>query len=113
MSNADLLNPLKYGLFAFQLTSHKLLRWLVPLFLLLMLLSSAAGAMEKEYFLLIFYVQAAGYLLALIAFLSKRACEISPMRLFRYAFISNVGILMAWLRFLQGKRIVYWEPSKR
>jgi hypothetical protein len=113
MSNADLLNPLKYGLFAFQLISHKLLRWLVPLFLLLMLLSSAAGAFQQDFFRPIFYVQVAGYLLALIAFLSKRAGQISPMRLFRYALISNVGILLAWLKFLQGKRIVYWEPSRR
>src|SRR4030095_13336973 len=34
MANLDLLNPLRYGLFAFQLASHKLLRFLAPFLLL-------------------------------------------------------------------------------
>ena len=32
-----LLNPFRYGMFAFELVSHKLMRWLVPFFLLAML----------------------------------------------------------------------------
>jgi len=32
LSVPDLLNPARYGWVSFQLISHKVLRWLVPLF---------------------------------------------------------------------------------
>jgi glycosyltransferase involved in cell wall biosynthesis len=113
MNNADLLNPLKNGLFSFQICSHKLLRWLVPLFLLLMLISSAAGSAESAFLALMFLLQLAGYALALTTSLSRKLSRFGPMQLIRYALISNLGILLAWLKYFQGERIVYWEPSKR
>ncbi|RJP20680.1 MAG: glycosyltransferase [Candidatus Abyssobacteria bacterium SURF_5] len=113
MTNADLLNPLQFGLFSFQLISHKLLRWLVPLFLFLMLITSAAGAFDSALFRLAFLAQCVAYALALAAFLNRRISRIGPMALFRYGLISNIGIIVAWLKFLRGERIVYWEPSKR
>ncbi len=113
MSNKDLLNPMKHGLFAFQLISHKLLRWLVPVFLLLVLLASVAGAVDNVFFRLIFFAQAAGYALAVLAFASKKLAALGPMPLFRYGFVSVLGILLAWLKFLKGERIFYWDPSKR
>src|SRR5690606_9454245 len=33
MSMKQMLNPFRFGFFSFQLISHKLLRWLVPVFL--------------------------------------------------------------------------------
>ena len=41
--DAHLLNPFRYGAFAWCLFSHKVVRWLVPVFLLVCLLSSAAA----------------------------------------------------------------------
>jgi glycosyltransferase involved in cell wall biosynthesis len=113
MSNADLLNPLKHGLFSFQLISHKLLRWLVPLFLFLIFLSSAACSYRSEMFRLLFLGQLGGYAIAVASFVSKKLGGIGPLALFRYGFISVLGILLAWLNFLRGERIYYWEPSKR
>ena len=40
-SNARMLNPFRYGLFAWQLASHKLCRWLVPLAMVLAALANA------------------------------------------------------------------------
>lgn len=113
LSNPDLLNPVKYGIFSFQLMSHKLLRWMVPVFLFLILITSAAGAFNSSFFHLIFLAQIFGYALAAIAFFSKKLSRIGPMPILRYAFITNIGIGMAWLKFLRGERIVFWEPSKR
>jgi cellulose synthase/poly-beta-1,6-N-acetylglucosamine synthase-like glycosyltransferase len=113
MNNADVMNPMKNGLFSFQIFSHKLLRWEVPLFLLLMLISSAVGSADNAFLALMFVLQTAGYGLALSSILSAKLSRFGPMQLIRYAMISNIGIIMAWLKYFQGERIVYWEPSKR
>ncbi len=111
--NIDLLNPAKYGLFSIQLISHKILRWLVPLFLFLILLSSLLAAPDNGLFLALVLLQAAGYALALLALLSARITSIGPMRLFRYGLLSNLGILIAWVKLIRGEKIVFWEPSRR
>src|SRR5438128_2422191 len=46
MANLDLLNPLRHGRFAFQLASHKLLRFTAPWLLLAAL--AASGALRAE-----------------------------------------------------------------
>src|SRR5262249_46976448 len=46
MANLALLTPLRYGRFAFQLTSHKLLRFVMPFLLLTCLITS--GFLRRE-----------------------------------------------------------------
>ena len=111
--NADLLNPFRHGIFAFQLFSHKLLRWLVPIFLFTSLLSSLMASSHSLFFGIIAVLQVAGYACAVLALVSTRLTSVGPMRLVRYGLISNLGILMAWMKLLQGEKIVYWEPSRR
>ena len=49
----ELLNVFKYGLFSYQLFCHKLLRWLVPVFLAVFLASSAVLAPKSPLFLVL------------------------------------------------------------
>src|SRR5262249_41451215 len=49
MANLDLLNPLRHGRFAFQLGSHKLLRFLAPFLLLMALITSLCLSSEPLY----------------------------------------------------------------
>jgi hypothetical protein len=37
----------------------------------------------------------------------------APGRALVYFLIVNSSILVAWIRFLRGERIVVWEPSRR
>lgn len=111
--NADLLNPLRNGLFSFQLISHKLLRWLAPVLLLAMLVSSSVAALDSALFRVLALLQFAGYGAALMALSNRRMALFGPMRILRYVLVSNTGILVAWLRFFKGETVVAWEPSKR
>lgn len=52
MRNLTLLNPFQYGLFSWQIFSHKLCRWLVPLFVILAFVSN--GLLITTSFLLLF-----------------------------------------------------------
>lgn len=113
MENADLLRPWEYGLFSFQLISHKLLRWLAPMFLTLMFVSSVVASFQSQFFGILTILQAVGFGVAMLVYLDGRIASIGPMYLFRYAILSNLGVVLAWLKFIQGERIVSWEPSKR
>ena len=112
MANVDLLNPFRYGRFAFQLASHKLLRFLAPLLLLTMLVLSALGWGDPVLRVL-FGMQVAFYLLGAVGgrvpFLQRRAA----VRVAHYFTMVQWAMLMAWLKYALGQQQVTWEPSRR
>jgi cellulose synthase/poly-beta-1,6-N-acetylglucosamine synthase-like glycosyltransferase len=109
-----LLNPGRYGLFAWMLWSHKLCRWLVPWTALPMVVGLAwlaprhgwAGA-----------ALALGAVAALAAALGWAWPEAQPLprviALPAYAVSGNVAVLHAWVRALGGKGTAVWEPTRR
>jgi cellulose synthase/poly-beta-1,6-N-acetylglucosamine synthase-like glycosyltransferase len=109
----DVLNPLQYGWFAFQVLSHKVLRWAVPWFLVVaygVSLVIASGS--------VVYTLAAVGLTVL--FLSPVAVRIVPslarISLLRFAafFVeANLAIMDATLRLMRGQTMLTWDPSKR
>jgi len=113
MGNLSLLNPLRYGSFAWRLASHKLFRWLVPYALLLALAANVTLAMTSWTYMALLSLQSAFYLCA--------ACGASGLAAFRgrvfsipaFAVQVNVSILHAWYSFARGRRIVEWSPSTR
>lgn len=109
----ELLNLRRYGLFAFQVWGHKLLRWLVPWFLLVLLPVSAMLAADHWFYALAFFAQAACYTLAAAGWLSPRLRELTFVRIPFYFLQVNAAILLAGLDFLRGTRVVVWEPSRR
>lgn len=120
--NLGLLNPMKYGLFSWQLFSHKICRWLVPLALLCALVSNAFLIRRSLFFQATMALQIIFYGLALLY--SKSAAPAADQnrqgnrgaRLLQvpYYFVSvNVSILVAWLKYLRGERATFWEPSRR
>jgi hypothetical protein len=113
MRSLPMLNPFQYGLFAWQLFSHKLCRWLVPFAMIAALLSNIVLAMGSPIYRVIligqilFYGLAAAYV----------GCDWFPkshvFRLPSFFVLVNLSILDAWMRFLRGDRVFRWEPSKR
>lgn len=109
-----LLNPFRYGVFAFELFSHKVMRWLVPVFLLAMLLASAVLAPKSLLFTLLLLLQVAFYLLAIAGVAGRLPSPIAgPGRLATYFTAVNVATLLAWLKYARGARQEIWSPSKR
>lgn len=111
--NVDLLDPSRYGLFSFQLVSHKIMRWLVPLFLCMIFISSIMASSHSTLFQSVVFVQIGGYAGAALALINKKFAALGPIRFVRYGLLSNLGIVMAWAKFLRGEKITFWEPSKR
>jgi len=109
----EVLNPFRYGLFAFQVWSHKLMRWLVPWFLLLALLANLALASRGGIYAALLGLQLAGYALVAATHLLPVLRRITPLRIAWYFIQSNVALAQAGARFVAGARVTFWEPSVR
>jgi GT2 family glycosyltransferase len=104
-----MLNPLRYGLFAWQLASHKLCRWMVPFAMIAAAVSNAALVSRSTFYAAAFAAQAAFYVAAVVGV----STGIRALRIPAYLLASNRAILIAWLRFTAGDRMTLWTPSER
>ena len=113
MKSLSLLNLCQYGLFSWQLLSHKLCRWLVPLGLVLAFIGNGLIIFESALYQFLFLLQIIFYALALSGIWNRKLAEKRFIRIPSYFVLTNISILHAWFRYLCGWRLVSWEPSKR
>lgn len=111
--NLDMLNPLHYPLFAFELFSHKLMRWLVPWFMLGLLVASIVVWSVHWFYALALAGQVAFYAVALLAWVFEGLRASTAFRIVFYFVQVNIALAHALVLFILGKRITVWEPSKR
>lgn len=112
-SYGHLLNPFRYGLFAFALISHKILRWSVPFFLIGVLLAPL-GLLHVPFYALALAAQVAFYLIALAAFAGwGRLAASLPGKVALYFASVNAAIVAAWYQYARGVRQELWTPSAR
>jgi cellulose synthase/poly-beta-1,6-N-acetylglucosamine synthase-like glycosyltransferase len=107
------LNPFKYGLYACQMFSHKLSRWLVPLYLMVAFLVSLLLAGGSGFFLTVLLMQIAFYMLALIGYLAANVKSNPIFRIPLFFVMANFSIIIAWYGFIKGRDYVLWEPTRR
>jgi glycosyltransferase involved in cell wall biosynthesis len=108
-ANTRMLNPLRYGLFSWQLASHKLCRWLVPFGMLAALSSNLLLADGSSFYATLLLLQCAFYVAAVAGVLTGAPSLKVPA----YLVVANAAILVAWLRYARGERITSWDPSER
>jgi len=109
----ELLHLRRHGLFAFQLWSHKILRWGTPWFMALALLSNIALAAGSVFFTWTLLLQLLFYGLAALGALWPTARRFAPVRIIYFFVLSNLALAVALVDYLRGQRIVQWEPSAR
>jgi glycosyltransferase involved in cell wall biosynthesis len=108
-ANLGMLNVFRYGLFSWQLASHKLTRWLVPFALAGAALSSAWLAAESPLYGAAALAQGAFYAAAI----AGRRTGSRLLRIPAFFVVSNLAVAAAWLRFVRGDRMTTWTPSER
>ena len=109
----EVLNPVKMGLFSFQVWSHKIMRWGVPWFMLAfailtLLLQSRGGIYQAA-----LIAQLLFYGIALLGWLSVWARENSVVRIIFFFVQTNLALAQAAASFLLGNRMTVWTPSRR
>ena len=112
MANLDLLNPLRYGRFALQLASHKLLRFIAP-FLLLATLTTSGLLSGEPLYGVIFWAQATFYFLACAGGVPGSLQRSRVVRTAYFFTMVQWAMLTAWTKYAVGQQQVTWEPSKR
>jgi cellulose synthase/poly-beta-1,6-N-acetylglucosamine synthase-like glycosyltransferase len=111
--NREMLNPLRSGFYAIELISHKVLRYAVPVFLILMLASSAISAVYSNIFAVDFALQILFYLTAFVAWiLEKNGKHPGVFSIPLYFVLANLASLIGFYKFLRGERFANWEPIR-
>jgi glycosyltransferase involved in cell wall biosynthesis len=109
----SIMNPFKYGLYSIQMISHKLLRWLTPFCLILcfVLNLALAGAGPLYQIILAFQIVSS---LAAAATIAIRGLEHNWLfRIPSFFTMVNLSMVVAWVKFIGGKRFITWERTDR
>ncbi|PCI14573.1 MAG: glycosyl transferase [Thiotrichales bacterium] len=109
----EVLNPFKMGMFSFQVWSHKILRWTVPWFMLLLLMTSVILSGQHWFFCLALLAQLGFYALVAVGYLSSNLRSRTVIKIPYFFAQVNLAIAAATIMFLRGKRMTTWSPSKR
>ncbi|MEP6902698.1 MAG: glycosyltransferase, partial [Actinomycetota bacterium] len=111
--NRQMLNPWRSGFYAIELISHKVLRYAVPLFLLLIFVSAAVLMRYSPLFEMIFLLQIAFYLLAALGWLiEKMSGNLGLFAIPHYFVLANLASVFGFYKFLRGERYTNWEPIR-
>lgn len=107
------LDPVRHGLYAFEMISHKVLRYVVPLCLVVAFAASALLASASPAYAVVFAAQAALYTAALGGWVAERAgLRLGPLAIPYYFVIANAASIVALAKFLRGEKHVVWEPIR-
>jgi len=108
-----LLNPFRFPFVSFQLISHKVLRWLIPFFLIGLFVSNVF-LLGDWFYNLTFAAQIIFYALALLGGIAERfgwKMKVTSIPLF--FCIVNMAALLAVFRVLRGYKAVTWETVRK
>lgn len=106
-----LLNPFKYGLFSLQLFSHKVMRYLAFVPLIIAFICNVALLGSGAFYNLALFAQILFYALAFIGHNNPESSN-KWVGLAHYFCLINVAAAMASLRFVKGEKIVIWQPRQ-
>ena len=111
----ELLNPIRFGMYSVQMFSHKVLRRLVAIPLLVIGLISPALWSQGLVYQVATVVQLMFYGLALGGLL-LRGTRLQRAKLFTVPFyfcMVNLAALVATANVIRGNRILLWEPQRK
>jgi cellulose synthase/poly-beta-1,6-N-acetylglucosamine synthase-like glycosyltransferase len=109
----DVLNPLNDGKFAFEVISHKLMRWLVPWFIVVAIITNINLVNESWVYMITMQMFVIFFGLSLVGFCSK---ALRSKTIFGIPFFFsqvNIALMQASIDMLRGKHITVWKPSRR
>ena len=108
-----MLNPFRVGFYAVELFSHKVLRYAVPLFLLLLYFSNLVMAFHSPFFDFFLLFQLLFYVLAAAGWLLDRTgISFRLLSLPLYFVLANAAVVIAFYKFLRGERFAAWQPIR-
>ena len=111
LSVGSLLAPWRYPCAAFQLWSHKLFRWAIPLFLFFLFFASA-GLRESSFYFWVFAAQMAFYATAVLTYLIPLQRRWKPLGIPLFFCTINIAAVGGVFQALRGHRYTLWKPDR-
>lgn len=108
----ELLNPFRYGWISFQLLSHKVLRWLIPFFLIVIFLSNLL-LLKDHFYLYVFIAQALFYVSALLSLMLPLQKVSKLLTVPLYFCVVNAAALVSIIQLTHDERYVVWETVRK
>jgi cellulose synthase/poly-beta-1,6-N-acetylglucosamine synthase-like glycosyltransferase len=110
--NKDVLNPFKHSRYAVQLLSHKILRYLVPWFMIVLFLSNLL-LIHIWFFQVLLLAQIAFYALSSLGYVLQEKFTKTGILLVPYYFcLVNISAFIATIKFCKGEKETVWEPIR-
>ena len=107
------LNPWRYGIFAWQLWSHKVLRYASPFLWLVALGTNLALAPRHPLYGALVVCQSAVILAGIMGFaLHSRLAKLGMLSRPYYFLLTNLASFIAAVRYAKGERMVTWKPVR-
>jgi cellulose synthase/poly-beta-1,6-N-acetylglucosamine synthase-like glycosyltransferase len=108
-----IMNPFRSGFYAVQLFSHKVMRYLVPLFLMVALIACGVLSATSLSYRLMFTVQLICYGCAVAGLILEKLGWRSQLLAFpQYFVLTNVASVLALYKLVRGERYARWEPIR-
>jgi cellulose synthase/poly-beta-1,6-N-acetylglucosamine synthase-like glycosyltransferase len=107
------LNPWRYGIFAWQLWSHKVMRYASPFIWLTALGTNVALAPQRPLYVAFLVCQLAVILAGIMGFaLQSGLAKLGMLSRPYYFLLTNMASFIAALRYARGERMVTWKPVR-
>jgi cellulose synthase/poly-beta-1,6-N-acetylglucosamine synthase-like glycosyltransferase len=108
-----LLNPLRFGWFSLELVSHKLLRWLMPLFLVAVLLLNVLLVERAPLYSWLLVLQLVFYALALAGYLTRgRPTQPRLIYVPYYFCLVNIASARGIIEAYRGRTYTTWATPR-
>lgn len=109
---SDLLMPWKGGWVSFQLLSHKVLRWLVPFFLMVAFVSTCLAGESRE-IRFAFWLQALFYVAAALPLVAPLHKYWKVLGIPHYFCTLNAAALVSMIEVIRGRKYVVWQTVRK
>lgn len=108
-----LLIPKKF-LLSYTFFSHKVIRWFIPMLLIILFIANTLLLNYNSFYRIIFYFQIGFYLSALIGYvLNKLKINVSIFSIVYYYVFTNLALLVGLFKFSINKNTYIWDSTPR
>lgn len=111
LSVSDLVKPWKFAWPAFQLWSHKVMRWMVPLFLIVLLAANVA-LLDWPLYRVTLALQLFFYAAALLNILLPLHRQWKPLGIPLFFCTLNAAALVSMVEICRGRKYVIWQTVR-
>ena len=112
-NNKVLLNPIKHPIFSFELISHKILKFMLPFFMIGVFVANAVIISKGILYFITFAMQMFYYLFFLYGYSERKKKDGSRLAGIAYAFGTvNFAILVGWWKYFSGQTYTTWRSER-